>query len=127
MSKSSRIAFLAVVLSMAACGAASDSLSEPVSETVPAEPFALAPEPPTSIGETWAVSGIRGVLGTRDTEFVSQMPDGNEVTTAWSQSGVNRIHTMTWSEGSQVVTYRRPSVTPGEGLQLYTIYRIGFP
>ncbi len=79
------------------------------------------------MAETWAESGIRGGLGMRDTEFFAQMPDGNEVTAAWSQSGVDRIHTMTWSDGSQVVTYWRPSDTPGDGLRLYTIYRIGFP
>lgn len=80
-----------------------------------------------SMAEAWAESGIGGRLGMRDTEFFSQMPDGNEITAAWSQSGVNRIHTMTWSDGSQVVTYWRPSDTPGDGLRLYMIDRIGFP
>lgn len=127
LSRSCWLGLLAVGLSTAGCGGASDSRSEPVSETIAAEPVAPAPEPPKSMAETWAESGIRGSLGVRDTEFFSQMPDGDEVTAAWSQSGVNRVHTMTWSDGSQVVTYWRPSDTPGDGLRLYAIYRIGFP
>ena len=118
---------LAAAFLVAACGGTADSLSEPVSDTVASEPPAPEPEPQKSMAETWAESGIRGNLGMRDTEFFPQMPDGDEVTAAWSRSGVNRIHTITWSDGSQVVTYWRPSDTPSDGLRLYMIDRIGFP
>ena len=49
----------------------------------------------------------------------------DEITAAWSQSGVDRIHTMTWGDGSKVVTYWRPSETPGDGLTLHMIGQIG--
>ena len=64
-----------------------------------------------TMAEIWAESGIRASLGMRDTAFFPQMPDGDEITAAWSPSGVDRIHTMTWGDGSKVVTYWRPSET----------------
>ena len=91
----------------------------PVGETMP------APEPQKPMAEIWAESGIRASLGMRDTAFFPQMPDGDEITAAWSQSGVDRIHTMTWGDGSKVVTYWRPSETPGDGLTLHMIGQIG--
>lgn len=120
-----RVGLLAMVLSVTACGGASAPSSEPV--RVAAEPVAAEPEPQESMAEAWAESGIRGSLGMRDTDFFPQMPDGDEITAAWSRNGVNRVHTMTWRDGSEVVTYWRPSDTPGDGLRLYMIYRIGFP
>ena len=94
--------------------------TRPVDETMPP-----APELQKTLAEIWAESGIRGTLGISASTFFPQMPGGDEITAAWSRSGVDRIHTMTWSDGSKVVTYWRPSEIPGDGLRLYMIGQIG--
>ena len=44
----------------------------------------------------------------------------------WSSSPTGqRVHTITWSDGSVVITHWEPGAVPGEGLRLDFIKKIG--
>ena len=84
-----------------------------------------AEETAPTMAETWAATA-RASLEMREEAFFPQMPD-ESTGTQWRRRGVDRIHTMTWPDGSVVVTHWRPSEVPGDGLRLYFIEQIGAP
>ena len=53
--------------------------------------------------------------------FFSQMPD-DLASAQWTEG---RVHTMTWADGSVVVTHWKPSSVSGGGLLLDFIEEIG--
>ena len=82
-------------------------------ETEPAEP---------TMAEVWARTADAS-LDIRMERFFSQMPD--ELASAqWTEE---RVHTMTWADGSVVVTHWKPSSVSGGGLLLDFIDKIGRP
>ena len=110
--------------------------------TVPVEPRHFEPlaadrepEPETepevderpSMARVWAQS-VTASLDMHSERFFMQMPD-DLTNTQWSRSpSGSLIHTMTWPDGSEVVTYwYTPENQPGTGLRLNHIERIGFP
>ena len=77
-------------------------LVQPGSE--PAEP---------TMAEVWARTADAS-LDMRMERFVSQMPD-DLASAQWTEE---RVHTMTWADGSVVVTHWKPSSVSGDGLRL---------
>ena len=81
---------------------------------------------PPTMAEAW-VATARGDLGMRDEHFFVQMPD-DLVGARWGErQGASRVHTMTWPDGSVVVTHWRPSEVRGDGLRLFLIEQVGQP
>ena len=81
-------------------------------ETEPAEP---------TMAEVWARSA-NASLDIQMEQFFSQMPD-DLASAQWTEQ---RVHTMTWADGSVVVTNWKPNPTPElDGLILDFIEKIG--
>ena len=77
-----------------------------------------------TMAEVWAQSAQASLDMNMET-FFSQMPD-DLVDAQWSSSPTGqRMHTMTWSDGSVVITHWEPGAVPGEGLRLDFIKKIG--
>ena len=89
-----------------------------------ASPVAEAPQADTE-AHRWGRT-VRIALDMRLAAYGTQMPyDGVETHMTVSRSG-RRIHTMTWLDGSVVVT-RWYDGKPGDGLFLHSIQHIGMP
>ena len=73
-------------------------------ESEPAEP---------TMAEVWARTADAS-LDMRMERFFSQMPD-DLASAQWTEE---RVHTMTWADGSVVVTHWKPSSVSGDGLRL---------
>ena len=73
-------------------------------ESEPAEP---------TMAEVWARTADAS-LDMRMERFFSQMPD-DLASAQWTEG---RVHTMTWADGSVVVTHWKPSSVSGGGLRL---------
>ena len=80
-------------------------------ESEPAEP---------TMAEVWARTADAS-LDMRMERFFSQMPD-DLASAQWTEE---RAHTMTWADGSVVVTHWKPSSVSGDGLRLDFIEKIG--
>ena len=80
-------------------------------ESEPAEP---------TMAEVWARTADAS-LDIRMERFFSQMPD-DLASAQWTEG---RVHTMTWADGSVVVTHWKPSSVSGGGLLLDFIEEIG--
>ena len=71
-----------------------------------------------TMAEIWA-STANASLDIPMEQFFSQMPD-NLASAQWTE----RVHTMTWADGSVVVTHWKPSSVSGDGLLLDFIGKI---
>ena len=80
-------------------------------ESEPAEP---------TMAEVWARTADAS-LDIRMHRFFSQMPD-DLASAQWTEE---RVHTMTWADGSVVVTHWKPSSVSGDGPLLDFIEEIG--
>ena len=72
-----------------------------------------------TMAEIWA-STANASLDIPMEQFFSQMPD-DLASAQWTE----RVHTMTWADGSVVVTHWKPSSVSGDGLLLDFIGKIG--
>ena len=73
----------------------------------------------STMAEIWA-STANASLDIPMEQFFSQMPD-DLASAQWTE----RVHTMTWADGSVVVTHWKPSSVSGDGLLLDFIGKIG--
>ena len=112
-----RIAFaLAAVLLVIGCLVQPESDPPAGDEAAEAQETGLA-EP--TMAEVWA-STANARLDIPMEQFFSQMPD-DLASAQWTE----RVHTMTWADGSVVVTHWKPSSVSGDGLLLDFIDKIG--
>ena len=72
-----------------------------------------------TMAEVWA-STANARLDIPMEQFFSQIPD-DLASAQWTE----RVHTMTWADGSVVVTHWKPSSVSGDGLLLDFIGKIG--
>ena len=77
-----------------------------------------------TMAELW-IATASGDLGMRMEPFFSQMPD-DLASAQWSERALgDRVHTMTWADGSVVITHWKPSDVSGNGLRLDFIEKVG--
>ena len=113
-----RIAFaLAAVLLVIGYLAQPES-DPPAGDEAPAAAQETGLAEPT-MAEVWA-STANASLDIPMEQFFSQMPD-DLASAQWTE----RVHTMTWADGSVVVTHWKPSSVSGDGLLLDFIDKIG--
>ena len=114
-----RIAFALVAVLLVIGYLAQPESGPPAGDEAPAAAQETELAEPT-MAEVWA-STANASLDMRMERFFSPMPD-DLASAQWTEE---RVHTMTWADGSVVVTHWKPSSVSGDGLLLDFIGKIG--
>ena len=113
-----RIAFALVAVLLVIGYLAQQESDTPAGDEAPTAAQETELAEPT-MAEVWA-STVNASLDIPMEQFFSQVPD-DLASAQWTE----RVHTMTWADGSVVVTHWKPSSVSGDGLLLDFIGKIG--